>query len=92
MYTASIIIYFSTGQFMGSKVQIDEQAGLMSVHDYRAPFSVKKGEMWPYLNIAGSCWYPTDTDDQGTGVLEGVYTDYIVDDLFDKKFKYNQFN
>ena len=76
---------------MGGKVQIDEQAGLMKVHDHQAPFAVKRGEMWPYLNIVGSCWYPINTDEQGGGVLEGVYTDYIVDDLFDNHFKYNQF-
>ena len=79
-----------TGQFMGTKVQIDQQAGLMKVDDHRVPFPVKKGGIWPYLNIPGTCWYPTNTDDQGGGVLEGIYTDYIVDDLFAFNFKYNQ--
>ena len=78
------------GQFMGSKVEIDEQAGLMKVGNRQVPFSVKKGEIWPYLKIPGTCWYPTETDDQGEGVLEGMYTDYIVDDLLAIKFKYNK--
>ena len=74
---------------MGSDVSIDN--GLMKVGSNRAPFSVKEKKIWPYLKIPGTCWYPTDTDDQGKGVLEGVYTDYIVDDLFAYNFKYNQF-
>ena len=76
---------------MGSNVLIDEDNGLMKIGSNRAPFSVKKGNIWPYLKVTGSCWYPTDTDDQGAGVLEGVYTDYIVDDLFAYDFIYNQF-
>ena len=76
---------------MGVKVLIDENAGLMKIGDRQAPFSVKKGEIWPYLKTPGACWYPTNSDDQGDGVIEGVYTDYIVDDLFGTDFKYNQF-
>ena len=75
---------------MGSKVEIDEQAGLMKVGNRQVPFPVKKGEIWPYLKIPGTCWYPTETDDQGEGVLEGMYTDYIVDDLLAIKFKYSK--
>jgi len=76
---------------MGTKVQIDQQSGLLKINNHRVAFPVKRGEIWPYLKIAGSCWYPTNSDDQGKGVLEGVYTDYIVDDLFAIKYKYNQF-
>ena len=72
-------------------IDIDQEYAMMEVSDYRKPFPVKEGEIWPYLNIAGTCWYPTDTDDQATGVIEGVYTDYIVDDLLAINFKYNQF-
>ena len=82
-------MYMCIGQFMGPEVQIDEQTGLMKVGN-RVPFAVKKGEIWPYLKIPGTCWYPTNTDDQGEGVLEGVYTDYIVNDLFAINFKYSQ--
>ena len=79
-----------TGQFTGTKVMIDKQAGLIKFGENLDPFTVKEGGIWPYLNIPGTCWYPTDTNDQGEGVLEGVYTDYIVDDLFEFNFKYNQ--
>jgi len=32
-----------------------------------------------------------ETDDEGTGIIEGVYTDYIVSSLFTADFKYNQY-
>ena len=98
-YLTQELVYFtvfvhvhnnSTGQFMGTTVQIDQQAGLMKFDDH-VPFAIKKGEIWSYLNTPGTCWYPTDTDDQGRGILEGVYTDYIVDDLFAINFRYNHF-
>ena len=76
---------------MGSDVSVDQEDGIMKISHDRVPFTVKKGEIWPYLNTPGTCWYPTDTDDQGGGILEGVYTDYIVDYLFAINFKYNQF-
>ena len=76
---------------MGSEVSVDEETGIMKIRNNRVPFTVKRGEIWPYLNVAGTCWYPTDSDDEGAGVIEGIYTDYIVDDLFAINFKYNQF-
>ena len=76
---------------MGSDASIDHEAGLIQVRLDRMPFAIKKGEIWPYLKLPGTCWYPTGSDAQGRGVLEGDYTDYIVDDLFATNFKYNQF-
>ena len=76
---------------MGSNPLVDQEAGLMQPRHDRKPFAVKKGQIWTYLKIPGTCWYPTDSDDQVRGVLEGDYTDYMVDDLFATNFKYNQF-
>ena len=75
---------------MGSDPLVDQEAGLIQAGHDRTPFAVKKGEIWPYLKIPGACWYPTGSDEQGGGVLEGDYTDYIVDDLFATNLKYNQ--
>ena len=72
-------------------IDVDQEYAMMPVSDYQIPFPVKEREIWPYLNIAGTCWYPTDTDDQATAVIEGVYIDYLVDDLLAINFKYNQF-
>ena len=76
---------------MGSNPLVDQEAGLIQPSYDKRPFAVKKGQIWPYLKIPGTCWYPINSDDQGRGVLEGDYTDYIVDDLFATNFKYNQF-
>ena len=75
---------------MGPDVAIDRKNGLMRIGNIK-PFSVRKGVIWPYLHMAGQCWYAKNAGYQGEGILEGTYTDYIVDDLFDNDFKYNQF-
>ena len=52
----------------------------MKLGDHK-PISVKRGKAWPFLGISEECWYGTSTDSQGIGIIEGVYTDYIVDQL-----------
>jgi len=47
----------------------------------RRPIHVKKGPAWPYLHLNEDCWYGISTDNQGAGVIEGVYTDYITEHL-----------
>ena len=76
---------------MGADVITDQDAGIIKIGKDRAPFSIKLGKIWPYLNIPGACWYPVNSNEQGKGVIEGHYTDYIVDDLFANNFKYSQF-
>ena len=76
---------------MGSDVFVDDEAGIIKIGDKQKPFAIEEKKIWPYLNINGACLYPTDTNEQGEGVIEGIYTDYIVDDLFAYNFKYNQF-
>jgi len=51
----------------------------------RKPMSVQKGEAWPFLGIAKECWYGVSTNNQGTDIIEGVYTDYIVNCLVPPK-------
>ena len=70
-------IYIFAGQFLTSNVEIDTKYNLMRFNN-RKPISVRKGPAWPYLHINEECWYGTATDNQGTGVIEGNYMDYIV--------------
>ena len=72
--------YTYIGQFLNAHVIIDTENMLMKLDD-RNPISVKKDKAWPYLGVDTECWYGADTDNQGTGIIEGVYTDYIVDHL-----------
>ena len=73
-------MYTYIGQFLVADVIIDKENMLMKLGD-RSPFSVKKDKAWPYLGVDIECWYGVDTDNQGAGLIEGVYTDYIVDHL-----------
>ena len=69
------------GQFLTVDVQIDYDNMLMKLGD-RPPISVKRGSAWPFLGVPDDCWYGDTSDDQGAGVIDGVYTDYIVEHLY----------
>ena len=47
----------------------------------RKPIAVKKGMAWPFLGINEECWYGTTTDNREPKVIEGIYTDYIVEQI-----------
>lgn len=53
----------------------------------RMPISVKKNKAWPFLGIDEECWYGANTDNQGTGIIEGSYLDYVVEHLIPKQTK-----
>ena len=65
-------------------MNIDTDNMLMKLGD-RDPILVKRGKAWPFLGIDAECWYAVDTNNQGAGIIEGVYTDYIVDHLIPKE-------
>ena len=72
------------GQFLTTDVNIDTKNMLMKLGD-RDPISVKKDKVWPHLGINSECWYGVNTNNQGAGIIEGIYTDYIVDHLIPKE-------
>ncbi|XP_065889207.1 uncharacterized protein [Dysidea avara] len=78
------------GQFMGHDALIDTENQLLKIGD-NPPFPIKEDGLWPYLNLPGKCWYAVNAGNQGERILEGTYTDYIVEDLFSTSFKYNKF-
>ena len=51
----------------------------------RKPIPVQKGQAWPFFGTPEVCWYTVTIDNQGTGIVEGVYTDYIVEHLVPPK-------
>ena len=69
------------GQFLTSSVEIDVKNNLMRLNS-RQPVPVINAQAWPFLNIPRNCWYGANTDNQATGMIDGVYTDYIVEALF----------
>ena len=70
----------NTGQFLTADVNIDMENMLMKLGD-RSPISVKRDKAWSHLGINAECWYGVDTNNQGAGIIDDVYTDYIVDEL-----------
>ena len=87
MYIAIYSYYDSVlyvGQFLTASVNIDTENMLMKLGD-RDPISVKRDKAWAHLGINAECWYGVDTDNQGAGIIEGTYTDYIVNQLIPKK-------
>ena len=59
---------------------MDKDAQIIKLND-GDPIPAKKAPIWPFMGISGDCWYGTATDNQGTGVIKGDYTDYIVEHL-----------
>jgi len=78
MYINILITFL--GQFLTSDVEFDNEYNLLRFSNHK-PISVRKGPAWHYLHINQDCWYGTSTDNQGTGVIEGNYLDYIVPEL-----------
>ena len=75
-----MIYVILVGQFLTSDVLVDTENMLIKFSNHK-PISIKKGPSWPYLKINKDCWYGATTDNQATGMIDGVYTDYIVDSI-----------
>lgn len=70
------------GQFLAADVKIESDINysVMRLGD-RKPVLVKKGDPWPFLGLSGKCWYAISTNNQAAGIIDGAYTDYIVEQL-----------
>ena len=65
---------------MKKMVKIDPNYSIMKIADH-IPISVVKGPVWNFLGSDEQCWYGKSTDNQATGVIEGSYLDYLVEEL-----------
>ena len=80
MYIAITINLVTTGQFLRAHVVVNVNDQFIKLND-GDPVPIKKKKIWPSMKIPGYCWYGASTDNQGAGMIKGVYTDYIVKDL-----------
>ena len=80
MMKSFICVLSHLGQFLVADVTIDSEYNLMRLGNHE-PISVYKAPAWPFLGVKELCYYGQDNDQQANGIIEGVYTDYIVDDL-----------
>jgi len=65
---------------MGKHVKIDSDYNMMKIGDHK-PISVVKGLAWHFLGTDEQCYYGRSTDNQASGVIEGSYMDYVVEEL-----------
>ena len=65
---------------MGKEIQIDTQYSIMKIGDHK-PISVVNSRAWYFLETDKDCWYGKTTNNQGGGVIEGNYMDYVVEEL-----------
>jgi len=77
-----MIFYYciNAGQFMGKQIEINTEYNIMKIGDHK-PISVVKGPAWHYLGTDEECWYGSNTNNQGGGMIEGNYMDYVVEEL-----------
>ena len=54
----------------------------------RKSILVKRAPACPFLGISELCWYPTVSDSQGAGAIEGVYTEYILEHLVAEEYSH----
>ena len=83
MYPCVCVYLMYVGQFFNAEVNIDTENMLMKF-DKRNPILVRRDKVWPFLDIDAECWYAVDTNNQAARIIQGVYTDYIVDHLIPK--------
>ena len=65
---------------MGKQIEIDTEYNMMKIGDHK-PLSVVKRPAWHYLGTDEECWYSSNTNNQGGGMIEGNYMDYVVEEL-----------
>ena len=65
---------------MGKQVVVDKEYNMIKIGNQK-PISVVKGPAWHFLGTYEECWYGKSTNNQGGGVIEGSYMDYVVGEL-----------
>ena len=68
------------GQFMGKEIKMDTEYNMMKIGDLK-PIQVVKAPAWHFLGSNEECWYGKSTNNQGGGVIEGNYMDYVIEEL-----------
>lgn len=89
-------IFALTGQFFRSGVVLDSVRKILMVPG-QEPVPVQRKPLWAYMerevHSADSdklCWVAMNPGYQGEGLIDGVYFDYLVDDVLSTEFKFNK--
>jgi len=79
-YSSYATYKYGVGQFIGNDFEFDTDYHMMNI-GYHKPISVVKGPAWSFLETDEECWYGRISDNQGGGVIQGSYLDYVVREL-----------
>ena len=78
-----------TGQFLHKEATIVENE-LLKINGRFIP--IEKLPAWDFVHINDTCLHAKPKRGfQAEGIIEGKYTDYIVESLFSSQFHYNKF-
>ena len=84
-----MIIMFIIGQFFRKGVEIDEMRKLLFLPG-KAPVPVKWRPMWRFMERHKKnmqyCWASMNPGNQGKGLIDGHYLDYLVEDVLSSGF------
>ena len=82
-----------TGQFFRSGVEIDEVQRIIILPG-KNPVPVRSHQVWGFMKHKTAdkqrCWTAMNHGEQGEGLIDGVYRDYLVDNILSDDFKFKQ--
>ena len=92
-HTVSTFALSSAGQFFRKGVEIDETRMILILPG-KEPVPVMRRPVWSFMEREVSddqlCWTAMNPGYQGEGLIEGVHQNYIVDDVLDSSFVFEQ--
>ena len=97
-YDIAIIIYgdlvshvpiIIVGQFLHKEAIVDEK--LLKINGRNIP--IEKLPTWDFIHTNDTCLHAKPKHGfQAEGIIEGKYTDYIMESLFSPHFSYSKFH
>ena len=82
-----------TGQFFRDGVAVDEVRKLLFMPN-KAPVPVEWKPVWKYMDreadewTSQHCWAAMNPGQQGKGLIDGHYLDYLVEDVLSSDFQF----
>lgn len=81
------------GQFFRSGVEIDEMQRI-AILPNKKPVPVRNRPLWGFMKhktaVNQHCWTAMNHGEQGEGLIDGVYRDYLVNNILSDDFKFKQ--
>ena len=88
-----LLKFLPVGQFFHKGVEIDEMRKLLFLPG-KAPVPVEWRPVWRFMERSAEeknvqhCWASMNPGNQGKGLIDGHYLDYLVEDVFTSGFRF----